>query len=239
MLISERQRQEQDPLIVHVHMPKAGGTTLDHLLQAIYGDRLLIAHPLRGWPQEWPPEFKAMVAEKRDYYRAFSGHSAYGIHELFQREALYISSVRDPIDRFESYYNFCRHWVIHHHHEVAKQSSIGEFFRYLLQRDDIELFNLQCLLLCGEKNFEAAKDFVVKRYFAIVPMRFFEPSIRLLERRLGWQRVDIPRLNVTKHWQTVGELSPQELKILKEGNAEDAKIVTFCEANINHWYNAV
>lgn len=88
-----------EPLKVHVHMPKAGGMTLVDILRSIYGDRLLFANPRRGWPQEWPAEFFADAAAKRHYYRTFSGHFAFGIHEIFGRPAIYISSAGDPIER--------------------------------------------------------------------------------------------------------------------------------------------
>ena len=230
--------EKATPLVVHVHMPKAGGTTLDGLLQSIYGDRLLIAHPIVGWPQQWTSEFIAHVAEKREYYEAFSGHSSYGIHQLFGREGLYISSVRDPVDRFESYYNFVRHWTLHHHHEVARNLSIQEFFRYLRDRDDIELFNLQCLLLCGRKDFKAAREFIIGNYSAILPIKYFNECMRLLTRKMRWPAIAVPRLNATEHRSKVTELSPGDMRTLIDGNREDLQLVKFCEANANIWFDA-
>jgi hypothetical protein len=232
--VDEQERLK--PLIVHVHMPKAAGTTLADILRSIYGDRLLVAHPLRGWPQQWPDEFLADVARKRNYYNAFSGHSAYGVHEVFGRPALYISSVRDPIERFESYYNFVRHWTIHHHHEAAKTMSIGEFFRYLRGQDDIELFNLQCLLLCGHKDFATAREFVLRNYYAILPVKHFNRAIGYLSRQLSWPTVTIPKLNVTEHKSRVDELTEEDLRSLSDGNAADRDLVRFCEDHMDHWF---
>jgi hypothetical protein len=225
------------PLVVHVHIPKAGGTTLAEVLRLIYGDKLLVAHPLRGWPQQWPDEFLADLAGKRDYYGAFSGHSAYGIHEVFGRPAIYISSIREPIERFESYYNFVRHWTIHHHHEAAKIMSIGEFFRYLREQDDIELYNLQCLLLCGHKDFRAAREFVLANYHAVLPIKHFELALGLLSRNLSWPKVTIPNLNVTEHKSKVDELKEEDFRALSDGNAADKDLNKFCEDHMEHWFS--
>ncbi len=209
---------------------------LAEVLRTVYGNKLLVAHPKLGWPQVWPDEFLADVAEKRTFYQAFSGHSAYGIHEVFDRPALYFSSVRDPIERYESYYNFVCHWEIHHHYQAAQTRSIGEFFRYLRDRDDIELFNLQCKLLSGEKDFATARDFVRTKYAAILPMKSFGPSIAYLAQKMGWPEVKIPRLNVTAHKATVGDMTLADLRALSDGNAHDRDLVKYCEDNLAHWF---
>ena len=217
------------PLVALVHMPKAGGTTLTDVMRSVYGERLLIAHPLRGWPQQWPAEFLAEVSAHKDFYQAFSGHAAYGIHEVFGRETVYLSSVRDPLERFESYYNFVQHWKTHRYYQVAHGMSIGEFFRFLRAQDDIELFNLQCLMLCGQKDFQLAKEWVHSRYLAIAPLTYFSESIALIARALEWGNVTVSRLNQTPHKSTVADLSAADFKALADGNAADRDLVRYCE----------
>jgi hypothetical protein len=224
-------------LLVHVHVPKAGGTSLDGVLQAVYGDRLLISHPDLGWPQQWSNLFLQKIEQEGDRYDAFSAHAAYGVHEIFKRPGLYISTVRDPIERFESYFNFVRHWQIHHYHDVAKEMSISEFFRFLDGRDDIELYNLQCLLLCGKKDSKQAIDSVRSRYCAILPLKYFDACVPLLARKLGWPDTEVPHHNVSEHKSTVFEMSHAERAALIEGNRADAELVSFCEGQLPLWYN--
>jgi hypothetical protein len=218
-----------NPLLVHVHTPKAGGSTIAGILESIYRERLLVAHPLGDWPQQWPEEFIAHVEEKRNYYGAFSGHSAFGIHKLFRRKALYFSSVRDPIERFESYYNFVRHWSIHRYHEIAKNMTISEFFRYLHKNNDTELYNLQCLLLCGHKDFNIAREFILHNYVIVFSLKYIDDGFKLLGERLGWPSVEIPKLNVTEHKSKIDELTKEEFNTLYEGNSADRDLVKFCE----------
>jgi hypothetical protein len=223
------------PLLVHVHMPKAGGTSLDGVLKMVYGDKLLIAHPTVGWPQIWPADFVRMIEADGHQFDAFSGHITYGVHELFRRSAIYISTVRDPVERFESYFNFIKHWKIHHHHEVAKDMSMSEFFRFMEGRGDIELYNLQCLLICGHKNFEAAAEMVRDKFFAVLPLSRFEECVHSLAKRLRWPPVTVPRYNTTEHKSDIGELTRSQRDALIEGNRDDAKLVAFCESQIQRW----
>jgi hypothetical protein len=218
-------------------MPKAEGTSLDGILQQVYGDRLLIAQPLVGWPQKWAPDFVEMIEQKGDHYDALSGHVTYGIHDIFKRKARYISTVRDPTARFESYYNFVQHWKIHHHYEAAKGMSISDFFRFLEDRDDIELYNLQCLLLCGEKSFQTAANAVYEKYCGVIPLQLFNACIPFLAEKLGWPEITIPHLNATKHKSQIDQLSARERNALIEGNREDANLVQFCIDELDHWFN--
>lgn len=213
-------------------MPKAGGTSLDSVLEKVYGDKLLIGHPIVGWPQKWPDDFVRLIQTDGYKYDAFSGHITYGVHELFRRPATYISTVRDPIDRFESYFNFVKHWKIHHHHELAKDMTISEFFAFLEERKDIELYNLQCLLICGKKNFETAAEMVRDKFLAVLPLSRFEKSVHLLAKKLQWPAVTVPRHNATEHKIGIGELTRAQRNSLIEGNRDDAKLVAFCESHI-------
>lgn len=217
------------PFVALVHMPKAGGTTLTDILRSVYGPRLLTAHPLRGWPQQWPPEFLTHIAQHRQDYDAFSGHAAYGIHELFGRETVYLSSVRDPVARFESFYNFVQRSTGHRYHEATKGMGIGEFFRFLRERDDIELFNIQCLMLCGRKDFETARDWVRDRYLAVAPLTRFPQVLARVAQTLGWGDIAIPQSNRTEHKATVTELESGDLQELLAGNAADQALVHYCE----------
>jgi hypothetical protein len=205
-------------------------------LKTVYGDRLLISHPELGWPQQWPDSFIQRIEQEGDRYDAFSAHASYGVHKIFNRRPLYISTVRNPIERFESYYNFVRHWQIHHYHNVAKEMSISEFFRFLDDRDDIELYNLQCLLFCGEKDSRHAIERVRSHYYAILPLKYFNACVPLLARKLGWPDVEAPHHNVSEHKSTVIELSPAERSALIEGNREDAELASFCERELSLWY---
>ena len=48
---------------------------------------LLVAQPKEGWPQVLPDDILQDIRLKSQFYRAFSGHHAFGIHELFGRSA--------------------------------------------------------------------------------------------------------------------------------------------------------
>ncbi|MFH0342812.1 MAG: sulfotransferase family 2 domain-containing protein [Chromatiales bacterium] len=213
------------PLVVLVHTPKAGGTTFKSVLKAVYGDRLLVANPaeLSG------ADLARRIEAQRLHYQAFAGHHPYGIHEIFRRSAAYLSTVRDPVARFESCFNFVKRWPAHRHHARAKSMSIGEFYRFLRDSDDISLFNLQCLMICRRKDLAMAREYVATRYLAVVPVTAIEPTIRYVAGKLNWPAINVPTLNVTEHKSLVSELTEADRRELAAGNQADADLVKFCE----------
>jgi hypothetical protein len=218
------------PLIAFVHVPKAAGMTVTRILQNVYGERLLIAHPLRGWPQQWPVETTNLIFEKRDFFQAFAGHYAFGIHELFNRPARYFTTVRNPLSRLESYYNFVRRWEIHHHHDVACRLDMKDFFQFMIDNDDIELGNLQCLLICGEKSFAAAKSKLTEHFDFAVPVSRLGEGLQVLALAYRWGEIEeVPRENTTEHKSKLDNLPDELHKFIVKANAEDQALYEFCQ----------
>lgn len=228
--VNELRKPAGSELIVFVHIPKAGGTSMTRVLESIYGDKLLVAHPLQGWPQEWPKETTDLIARNRHYYAAFSGHSAFGIHQLFGREASYFTTVREPISRLESYYNFVKRWPIHHHYHQALKLEIADFFEWMCDRNDIETGDLQCLLIAGKKDFPNARDVLRKHFDFAIPMPRLAEAMPILASRYNWPFVpEAPRENTTSHESQISSLPAPLIRKLEALNRQDRALYEYCE----------
>jgi hypothetical protein len=215
-----------DPLVAFVHIPKAGGMSLTRLLTETYRERLFHGHPERGWPQTFSDTILADIGNKRFFYKAFIGHFAYGIHTVFNRETRYFSMVREPLERLESYYNFVRRWEIHHHHQKAQDLDIDSFFSYLIEINDIEISNLQCLMIAGDKNLDLALDRADKDFELIIPLSRVNEGIPLLCDRLNIARREMPEENTTTHVNKMNNLRKSVHETLVELNKGDALLYT-------------
>jgi hypothetical protein len=101
--------------IVFTHVPKTGGTTLDHIMHAMTavsrkrGRRL--AFPREGVP---PPHARIQQFLSLDHLSDeqlsncdyLSGHFPFGIHHRLTRPCLYVTLLRDPIARLLSTVRF-------------------------------------------------------------------------------------------------------------------------------------
>jgi len=218
-----------DALVVYVHVPKAGGRSMMRMLRDVYRDRLLVAHP-KGWPQVLPDEVLREIGERPQFYQAFSGHHAFGVHEVFGRPARYITTVREPLLRLESYYNFVKRWEIHHHHKAAAERNIQQFFEYLIDLNDIEVSNLQCLLMCGKKSFDCAHRNLEKNFDFVIPLPCLAQAPPLLAETFGWSFVpEIHHENETRHKEVMAELSASMIAVLSAMNSEDRQLYEYAE----------
>jgi hypothetical protein len=213
------------PLIAFVHIPKAGGMSLTRLLEETYGGRLLIAHPQIGWPQTFSTSIMADIASKRLFYEAFIGHFAYGIHTVFERKTRYFSVVRDPLDRLESYYNFVKRWNIHHHYQRAQELDMNSFFSYLIDVNDIELSNLQCLMIAGDQDPDLALRRADEDFELIIPLsNVNNGGVGLLCKKLNIGHREMPEVNTTSHASKMNSLRKSVYDKLVELNQGDARL---------------
>lgn len=221
--------ESTQPLIVFVHIPKAGGMTVNRIMKDVYGDRLFHTNVLVGPEERWPAETIGQITRNRGSYDAFAGHCAFGIHELFNRPGRYFTIIRHPLDRMESYYNFVRRWEIHHHHDAACRLGIADFIQFMIDTDDVELGNLQCLLVCGEKSFTAARSRLVRSFDFAVPLPQLADGLRVLAKGYAWGEIrEVPRENTTQHANRLGELPASLFQAVSAANAEDQSLYDFC-----------
>lgn len=104
-------------ILIHLHIPKSAGTSVGQVLRARFGDRLLV-----GPTQEMRQTLEDLSTEEADRrYDAVSGHVNWGVHRHFSRQFLYFSTIRDPIERICSYFNFIHRRPVHPLHSWAKR----------------------------------------------------------------------------------------------------------------------
>ncbi len=102
-----------DRMVVFVHVPKAAGTNLDHFMaymsEATGEPRIRVSgHPLGQRMSADSPDASTSFSKlkKTDLHslRYLTGHIPYGVHEGFARRPLYMTMLREPIDRYVSHF---------------------------------------------------------------------------------------------------------------------------------------
>lgn len=130
------------PVIIHVHVPKNGGTTLQHLLDESFGDEHI---PMYTTDPRKKHPYHAMleVLYRNTNAKALSSHSFNFYPPLIGlRIALYVSFLRNPINRHVSYYRYCRkNWasLSEEHRAMMPKNfadmSLVDFFKWQSEED--------------------------------------------------------------------------------------------------------
>lgn len=189
-------------LLVMVHLPKTGGTSVARVFQRVYGNRFLhVAELCSEWENRSPNPNRILC---------LSGHFPYGWHAelgarchrasiareewpddgLFEgRRILYVSVVRDPVDRILSTYRYVQRKKKHRLHMEAVKRSPVEFVQYMEEKGAGGIWNAQFRMLKGLPE---------DRFFLCAPLSHIGEFVSVLGKALDWPKgIQAPHLNDT------------------------------------------
>jgi hypothetical protein len=100
------------PLLVFLHIPRTGGTSIKAILSEVYGPRGLYVHaPLI---QSAIRAYRTLPEERARGLRAIWGHMPFGIHFHIKREVRYVTMLRDPLENMCSEYWYIKRTPDHY-----------------------------------------------------------------------------------------------------------------------------
>ena len=126
-------------MLIFLHLPKTGGSSLREFLKAKCGHEKYYeiywneAAGLRG--KDYLNKFIALPREERDRFDLILGHFPYGLHRFLSRPCVYVTLLRNPLERFCSFYQ----QLINEHHRAhefsVKNYSIENFLKNWKNRE--------------------------------------------------------------------------------------------------------
>lgn len=181
----------------------------------------------------------------RSDYNVVVGHVPYGLHYFTTKPVKYIIFLREPIERAISHYYFLKspNSVMYgkpHFYDYANSVSLKEFYK------DRRLHNLQTRYAAGlisdklypsisfsrfkDTTLNKAMDNLKNHYFGIGIREYYDESVYLLQKKLGWEKtksVHQKELRVTTSKPEVAEIDAETLQVLKQSNDLDLQLYEF------------
>lgn len=224
-----RAEPEAPPAVLFLHIPKAGGQTLGEFIYAhargpeAAGDDLLVAgvaYLTYGFFKERPLEVPghALPLLQRPDLRAVIGHFWYGLHEHVARPAVYVTALRNPVERMVSLYCYAR---------LQDTISLDEFvatppFREVDNDQTRRLAGADPEIgACTPEMLAAAKE-NLRRFAVVGTIERLDDTLALLRRRFGWRSpfVSEPR-NVNPDRPLLSALPPATVAAIRARNELD------------------
>lgn len=170
-------------MICFIHIERAGGTTLDHIVRSNYLSYLTLTPSL--WTNDPATAFTS--AELRalvrwlPFTKGFGGHTtrAYlGYEEATRRRVDYFTFLRNPIDRFVSHYIY----------QVERMGIPWSFDAFL---NEPRLANFMTTRIAGAADVGRAKELLEERFAFVGLTERFDESLLLLRSTLGLDALEI------------------------------------------------
>lgn len=230
----------QEKTVIFLHIPKTAGTTMHSIMEKQYPPAAIYSTYPANHPHGTLEEFKAFPPKHKTNIRVLLGHFSYGVHELVPGPYLYLTILRDPIERMISNYYHINRDPNHGLHELVSsgQMDMKAYVEHMVYQ--IEMDNEQTRMFagnwdgrghgpCTESMLETAKA-NLRDHFAVVGVtNRFDETYLLTKRLLGWPHRFYTKRNVTRNRPRKADLSASDLALLEKHNRFDSRLYQYAQ----------
>ena len=234
--------------LIHYHLPKTGGTTLNILLRGNFpGPARFISKTGITPSHFWTESFEALQAkydalspaEKEAIRCVTAGHLPWGVHRIFGSESKYMTVLRHPVDRVASHFYF-----VHEYDTSRPFPETMTLDQYIDARIDLGPYDFQVRMLSGapeldvmrtyipgpipivpveDRHLEMAKQNIEDYFIAAAPLEDFTALVLYLRRIYGWSwaKVLFEEINQTKARPTLEQIPDSTRRRIEELNRYD------------------
>lgn len=228
--------------LIFIHVPKTAGATFKELIKNNYG----ISNSYFFGRDSINKFFFKRAVKK---YPIIAGHQQFPFYSDVNAQKLFLSTVRDPIKRIISSYNFIlsggsaekrkqmrsdskdrKSHRLHYERWVSvgfDPNSIKNTVRSCKGFRNRSQ-NFQCKYMAGVERFDDVLDVFEKNDFIVGSQEKFSQFINFFQKNFGWDVSDIPEKHVVKNnYQDKYYDDAGLIEELEELNREDRKLHSF------------
>ena len=227
-------RLTENDQLCFVHLGKTGGSTLSHILEARFDPSEII--PRYGSVND-VLKFETMDAIHNSRLIRVHG-SPQAIRELSgPKKQLFLTMLREPVDRTLSYYYFVRSLPTHAVYDYARRYDLDQFLELDVPfRNQWSNYQVRMLsdTMKSKSDINLARKVLHEEFIWIGLTEHYQESLDLLSYTFAWPPlVRYDKINVTKKRKVRDEIPETTLNKIIELNQHD--IALYNEATALFW----
>ena len=238
-------KRKSEPCLLFLHLPKTGGISLRSVIFSNYPPSVIYqiepSSPVRSIRH-----LKSLPKKDLARLRVITGHTLWGVHRILSQPFVYLTMLREPVERVLSLYSYVRSSPTHRLYKEANALGISlqDFLRWDKVRHEVE--NQQTKLLagrwsvnvtCTDELLEMAKNHLEK-YMAVGLTERFADSLSLFAHVFGWRNVSVVRANVTAKRLRREDIDEDTLQFIAELNRCDMELYRLAQRLFEQQKNA-
>ncbi|MGB3513195.1 MAG: sulfotransferase family 2 domain-containing protein [Microcoleaceae cyanobacterium] len=221
MNLSEIQQKLSSKILIFPHIPKTAGTTLRSVILSQYPQDKVYLLKVSQSPLEAAQKISEYDKKRISCY---VGHMPYGLHKYLPESAIYITLIREPVDRIISMYYFIREEPNHrlHNELLSKNMSLEDFVISNNCPRNEQVKKIAGLMVGSAKEImDLAHQNIFNQFLAVGIQENFDDFLQILNKLLGWNNQSYNKQKVTKNRKDKREISQDLIEIIKQKNGMD------------------
>lgn len=244
MLYGDIHFDPEHTVIVFVHIPKTGGISFKVLSEQEWGNGAVVRTRMQRFDKVYRSPLHALHTHLRlkgsaaiakivgshplwpknfnikniNNIRLIIGHFRLGDEPATGKKPLYISVVRNPLDRFISEYYYLGHQLkserrngrrVNPRRVALSTLNINEYAKWFFE-ESRNSWNIQCQYLSGSKQFSRAKKTIDDRIFLCAPLERFDDFLEIITKELNLKNTE------RTEKQNIGSSRPKNIELSNE-----------------------
>ena len=178
--------------VVHIHIPKCGGTTVTQYLRRLLGAENVAHFGHRGQTAE----FRRLAPAALEKYAAVGGHIPYPkLLAKLGAEPTYFAIVRDPFDLFVSYYQDVSTRESHPLHKDAASMAPLDFLEHVASK---RILRSQCAYLAESESLDEAAALLDSGAIKAADLKSLRVFLQEIALFFDLDPVKLPHVNQSK-----------------------------------------
>jgi hypothetical protein len=253
MDMDRREDEVREKALIFVHVPRTAGTTLSMTIErqfsaeAVFPGTLSVRRTRRTLRvllgkrytvDQIMREFRNLSKDQKRKIEYLHGHVSFGVHTGLLRPSVYVTMLRDPVDRVVSLYYFLRRRPDIVYYDQIRTMSLKDLFSDTGPHSVVR--NAQVRQISGADidaplsvdTLEIAKEHLREHFVMVGLTERFNESLLLLGRTFGWKWRDLlysRRYQVGKNKPRQDRISPSALGVIRKCNELDIELYRFAQ----------